>query len=274
MKKIINNEELQVNKLNKDCFKSGEENKRVKFIEYKIKNNSIAIGPSSPYLEKDEDNYDILINNTKNADKSNKFLNHTLNNKINNNKGININDNKYKKYIKNGYFANIGFIKNNFEYNSNKNGISLENEKNYDKRIIKNLCRNNSENNDILKKDSLISVDFDTKINNNVSKIESENDKIIYKIKINDIISNSNNNKIKKEKKDSNGKIESIEINNNKLRKNIPTPQHKNRDKANKIKKQKMSPNGNLYNTNNNNSKINSSNNVFITTNSKIQKKK
>ena len=252
-----NDEEL---KLNID-YNNEEENKRIKYKEYKIKNNSITNGLS--YLENEEEyNYDKK-NINKNNDKSKKYLNHTLNNKINNNKANNLNENKYKKYIKNENFGNMDSIKNKNE-NNNKIGMSLENEKNYDKN---NLCRNNSQNNDIIKKDSLNSIDIIDIDSNNNDKIENGNNNNIDRVKVNDFHVNNlkvNKNNINKEKKDSNIKIESIEISNNKFRKNIPSPQHKNKEKANLTKKQKNSPSGN---SNNNNSKLKSSNNLFITTN-------
>ena len=253
---ILDNEELKLN-LDIDFDNENKKNK-IKYKEYKIKNNSLINGVV--YLEQGNEN--ININLTKRNDKLNQYqnLNDTLHKKDYNKGNNNSNDNNYISLVKNG---NMGFIKKKSDKNNNKNGISLENDKNYEKKKPKNLYRNNSQNNDIKKKESVSSFDSNKK--------DGENTKNIYQLKINNLNlnnlnpSNNINNKINKEKKEkeTNIKIASIEI-NNKLRKNIPSPQHRNKERGNIIKKTKVSPINSIIN---NNLKINSSNNLFNTAN-------
>ena len=254
---ILDNEEI---KLNLDFDKDIEEKKNlIKYKEYKIRNNSITNGEA--YFDLDCE--DIGLNFTKSNDKLTQYpnLNNSLHKKDYNKGNNNLNDNNYIPF---GEKANIqgdmGFI-NKKEINSNnQNGISLENEKNYGKKKPKKLYRNNSQNNEIKKKDSINSID---------SIKDNENQKQIYQIKISNLnlnnlnpSKNMNVNKINKEIK-TNIKIESIEI-NNKLRKNIPSPQHRMKEKKNIIKRSKVSPINNIIN---NNFKLNSSNNLFNSAN-------
>ena len=254
---ILDNEEI---KLNIDFDKDIEEKKNIiKYKEYKIKNNSIVNGAT--FLDLDYEN--IGLNFTKSNDKLTQYPN--LNNSLHKkeyNKGNNIlNDNNYISYGEKGNIQkDMGFINKKEDKNNNQNGISLENEKNYEKKKPKKLYRNNSQNNEIKKKDSINSID---------SIKDNENQKKIYQIKISNLnlnnlnpSKNMNANKINKEIK-TNIKIESIEI-NNKLRKNIPSPQHRMKEKKNIIKKSKVSP---INNINNNNFKLNSCNNLFNSAN-------
>ena len=265
-KKAINDNKMKTKKSNGDILNinedfqvkidNDEEEKynKIKVKDYKLKNNSI-INEISCFNDPENNlkNLDKINNDKLNNDKLNSYFNYTLNKK--NNNSIN---NNYTNFIKKGdYHGSISFIKNKNEI-INKNGKSLENENNFDKKKkCNNLCKNNSQNSDIKKKDSFSSV------GSNVDIIkENEKNKNIYQLKV----SNINMNK-KQSKKEINDKIESIEIaNNTKLCKRIPSPQHKNKDKNNFPKKQKESPNSNIIS-----SKISSSNNLInISPNSNI----
>ena len=252
---IINkNEEL---KLNND-YDNEEKRNKIKYKEYKIKNYSIV----NDLSVLDNDIFNNRISN-KNLNKLNQNI--KMNDFTNNEKMNDVNNSKENNYItfkKNENLKSYGFMKKKLE-NNNNNGISLDNEKNYDKKRPKNIYRNNSQNNDIKRNDSLNSFDSNKK--------ENENIKNIYQIKINNLNLNilnattkSNTNQKINEKNDNNIKIESIEI-TNKFRKNIPSPQHRNKEKNNIIKKTKISPYNKIIN--NNNIKLNSSNNLFNTAN-------
>ena len=249
-KKSINkfNEELKIN----IDFDNIEKNKKIKYKEYKNKNNSITNGIIDVIKEiKNNNNIKIDLNSFSN-------LNSTLN-KINKNSNNNSNEKYYVNIFNNGNFnENVPFIKNN------KNSISIENDKNFNNKLPKKLYRNNSQNNDVKKNESIISLES--------NKNDNENSKHIYQIKINNLnLNNLNRNpKRNKETKAVNIKIENIEINNNKLRKNIPSPQHRNKEKTNIIKKTKISPENNNYKLNSSNKFFNISNNIYKNNNENI----
>ena len=238
------NEELKIN-IDFDNF---ENNNKIKYKEYKLKNNLITNGIID--IIKEIDNNHNNINIKVNPDNSTNFsnLNSTLNKKNYNNN----NNSNEKNYV--NFFKNVNFNENITLNKNNKNSISIENNKNYNKKFPKKLYRNNSQNNDIKKNESIISLES--------SKNGDENSKHIYQIKINNLNLNSLNKNPKKNKeaKASNIKIENIELNNNKLRKNIPSPQHRIKEKTNVIKKSKVSPYNNMIN---NNYKLNNTNNLF-----------
>lgn len=250
-KKNVNNNRIKVKKSNRDILKDKEEfkinidydndieNNKIKYKEYKLKNNSITNGIAcfNDVKENPQNNLDSIY-----LDKYTPYLNYTLNN---------LNNNLIKKecinVIRNGNNpSSISFTKNKDE---SKNVQSLENEKNYIRKKSSNLFRNNSQNNNVKKKESSPSIQ------SNLCSL-NENNKNFYQINSNDMNS-MNKNKLK-EKKEISDKIESIDITgNNKFSRKIPSPQHKNKDKSHNFKNQKDSKNSKI------NSKLNSSNNLI-----------
>ena len=256
--KKVNNNRIKFKKSNRDIFKNKEEfkinidydndieNNKIKFKEYKLKNNSITNGIAcfNDMKENHQNNLDSIY-----LDKYTPYLNYTLNYKNNN-----LIEKEFIKVFRNGNNpSSISFTRNK---DQNKNVQSLENEKNYVRKKSSNLFRNNSQNNNVIKKESSPSI------KSNLCPI-NENNKNFYQVNANNI----NKNKMK-EKKEINDKIESIDItSNNKLSRKIPSPQHKNKEKNHLLKNQK---------NNKNSSKLNSSNNLINitinTTNNKINK--
>ena len=225
----INKEELKIN----IDYDNRESNNKINFKEYKIRNKSIING--IPFFNLEQGN-NLSNLESINNEKIN-YLNYTLNNRNNNTI-----DNNYVNFIKNQINSySISFINPKNESNL-INGRSLENVKNYDKIKFNNLFRNNSQNNDFKKKESISALENTLSDKNNIT----------YKIKINNYIKN----KMKNDKKILNEKMKSIEIiSNNKLKRRIPSPHNKNNEKNQVLKKQKKSFN--------NNSKIKISNNFI-----------
>jgi hypothetical protein len=158
--KKVNNNRIKFKKSNRDIFKNKEEfkinidydndieNNKIKFKEYKLKNNSITNGIAcfNDMKENHQNNLDSIY-----LDKYTPYLNYTLNYKNNN-----LIEKELIKVFRNGNNpSSISFTRNK---DQNKNVQSLENEKNYVRKKSSNLFRNNSQNNNIIKKESSPSI--------------------------------------------------------------------------------------------------------------------
>ena len=180
--KKVNNNRIKFKKSNRDIFKNKEEfkinidydndieNNKIKFKEYKLKNNSITNGIAcfNDMKENHQNNLDSIY-----LDKYTPYLNYTLNYKNNN-----LIEKELIKVFRNGNNpSSISFTRNK---DQNKNVQSLENEKNYVRKKSSNLFRNNSQNNNVIKKESSPSI------KSNLCPI-NENNKNFYQVNANNI---------------------------------------------------------------------------------------